>query len=323
MPATRKQQPGAAKDIALFGLVAGALPGLVLPRRLLCCLAIMVAALAVAAEASASTIVARNATGVQLAVVDARGTAVVSFREGGVTRHLLASGATNADAKFKLDYAGVRRASKSIKGCPLYDGPPLAWLTVACKAPDGSYWAVQTWQRLLPNQGYAPFVPAQAVWESHLSHWTGPLPELTVYLDWIDGGKYAHLFGRYTYLGKPVHGFVSTSAGIPLDPYGRNIYLDTRDSAYGKGWRRENAFLPHRPNGNFCYGFIARRSYYDRTTRPAGAGSNYRATAIGPGVAPDVFWTGAAPTAFDVAYEARMNRLSDQIAGGDPSCGQH
>ena len=41
-------------------------------------------------------------------------------------------------------------------GCGRYDGPALAWKVVACKAPDGSYWAVQAWQRKLPNYGVSP-----------------------------------------------------------------------------------------------------------------------------------------------------------------------
>src|SRR5262249_32372333 len=40
--------------------------------------------------------------------------------------------------------------------CGRYDGPPLAWLVTACKAPDGTYWAVQSWQRLLPDYGVTP-----------------------------------------------------------------------------------------------------------------------------------------------------------------------
>jgi len=288
---------------------------------------VVVAVLACAAPARASTIVGRNATGVKL-TVDGRGFAAVSFREGGVERHVLAWGASNAAVKFKLDYAGGRgafhrQAWKSMQSCPLYDGPPLAWVTAACKAPDGTYWAVQSWQRMLPNQGYAPLSASQGSWELHLSHWTGALPALEVYLDWIYAGKFAHLFGRYTYLGKPVHGFRSSATGVPLDPYERNIYLDTFGSAYGKGWRRENSFLAHRPNGNFCYGFLSRKSYYDSTTRPAGVGARYRATAIGPGVAPDVFWTGEALVSYDAVYEARMNQLSDQIAGSDRGCRQH
>ena len=59
--------------------------------------------------------------------------------------------------------------------CLPYDGPPLAWLITACKAPDGSFWALQSWQRLKPNYG-----GASGAWELHLSHWTGPLPQLVI-----------------------------------------------------------------------------------------------------------------------------------------------
>lgn len=52
----------------------------------------------------------------------------------------------------------------------------------ACKAPDGSYWAVQQWQRQLPNYGVAPTAP-QAANEVHLAHWQGELPVLTVATD--------------------------------------------------------------------------------------------------------------------------------------------
>lgn len=272
-------------------------------------------------------IVGRNTTAVTLAV-GSGGKALVTFKERGRLRRVLAWGAINDDVRFKLDYAGGWGAFrkpvwKTIRGCRPYDGPKLQWLVKACKAPDGSYWALQSWQRMLPNQGYAPFKPEQAVWELHLSHWRGPLPVLGIYLDWIYGGEYHHLFGRYTYRGKPVHGYRSTSTGVPLDPYGRNVYLDVRDSVYGPGWKRENSFLAHRPSGNFCYGFFPRPSYYDRTTRPAGHGGRYRATAIGPGVAPDPYWEAPALERFDPEYEAQMNQLGDQLAARDSLCRQH
>ena len=84
-------------------------------------------------------------------------------------------------------------------------------------------------------------------------------------------------------------GFRTTSQGNPLDAYGRNIYVDTYNSRYGSGWHRENGFLAQRPIGVFCYGF------YPHGSRPAGKGTRYRATVIGPGVTPDVMWEGPAP----------------------------
>lgn len=275
----------------------------------------------IAPAASASTLVDRNAKNVRLAV-DGNGRALVTYRVGSRARTVLAWGAVNSDVRLKLDYSGGR-AAKSVQGCGRYDGPPLAWLITACKAPDGSYWALQRWQRMLPNLGYRPWTAIQSAWELHLSHWSGPLPELDIYLDWVYGGRYHHLFGRYTYLGKPVHGYRSTSTGVPLDPYGRNIYLDTFNSAYAPGWKRENSFLAHKPTGTFCYGFFPRKSYYDKSTRPAGHGQRYRATAIGPGVAPDVSWEHIGLGAFDAQYEADMNRFGDVLLAGDRLCRQH
>ena len=293
----------------------------------LCVLSIALLLGFAASSAHASTIVDRDATNISLQV-DGNGFASVSYRVGGRTRHVLAWGAVNAQVRFKLDYSGgsktfKRPVWKEVRGCLPYDGPELAWLVTACKAPDGTYWAIQRWQRLLPNQGYAPFTKLQASKELHLSHWDSPLPQLELYLDWVYRGKYHHLFGRYQYNGKAVHGYRTTNTGVPLDPYGRNIYLDVLGSVYGDRWVRENSFLAHRPNGTFCYGFYPRGSYYDKTTRPAGHGDRYRATAIGPGVSPDAYWEQASPGAFDAQREADLNRFQDVLMAGDRLCRQH
>ena len=50
----------------------------------------------------------------------------------------------------------------------------------ACKAPDGSYWALQAWQPYLPHRGYPPWLPRQTQFELHISHWTGQLAQLEV-----------------------------------------------------------------------------------------------------------------------------------------------
>ena len=184
-------------------------------------------------------------------------------------------------------------------GCGRYDGPGLVWKVVACKAPDGSYWAVQSWQRKLPNYG----LPANATtgsWEVHLSHWTGALPVLTVNTDW-SWHQWNHLYGTFTYLGVPVFGLHSTSVGQPLDSFGRNLYLDTFDSAYGTGWKRENSFLTHKGDGVFCY------SVNPHPGHPAGTGTEYRATIMGPGVTPDVEWVGPAPGQYDKTTDAQRN----------------
>ena len=134
---------------------------------------------------------------------------------------------------------------------------------------------------------------------------------LEVELNWAYR-RYDHLFGKYMYRGRPVHGFKSTSTGVPLDTFGRNLYLDTADSAYGRGWERENSFLTHTGSGAFCYGL------FPHGGRPAGNGSEYRLTVQGPGVTPDVMWVGVAPGRYDAAADAAANaRIA---AMKDPAC---
>lgn len=276
-----------------------------------------------ASTASASELIDRNAAGVKLAV-NTKGEALVTYRAAGKLKHVLAWGAVNAIAptrsrpqvSFKLDYAGgwgkYRKEYWKTFGasCGAYDGPPLAWKVTACKASDGSYWALQAWQRMLPNYGVKP-TAAQAVWELRLSHWTGALPVLTIATDWA-WRQWEHLYGTYTYGDSPVFGFKSTPAGNPLDTFGRNIYVDTFDSVYGKGWQRENSFLTHTNTGVFCY------SFNPHGARPAGKGLKYRATVEGPGVTPDVMWEGTSPGAYDRDRDLAAN---EEITGlGDKQC---
>jgi hypothetical protein len=290
------------------------------------CLPFVLILLAVAIltpTASASQLIDRSAQRVQLAV-NAKGEALLTYRAGGKMRHVLAWGAINAIAPtksrqqvaLKLDYAGGwgkyhRDYWKGFKNvCSAYDGPSLGWFVRGCKAPDGTYWALQSWQKMLPNYGLSPSAKA-AAWELHLSHWSGELPQLTVNLNWAYR-SFDHLFGAYTYDGSPVSGFRSTPGGNPLDSFGRNLYLDTFNSAYGKGWKRENSFLTHTATGAFCYGF------FSHGARPVGAGEKYRATIIGPGVTPDAFWQGLAPGTYDRGIDATAN---DEIRSlGDGLC---
>jgi len=283
--------------------------------------------LAVAAPASAhaSQLIDRNATQVRLQVNRA-GQALITYRAAGRARHVLAWNAVNAvpsgagrpQVAFRMDYSGGWGTYRKDvwKGftntCRPYTGPPLAWFLSGCTAPDGSFWALQRWQRELPNYGLTPG-SQESVWELRLSHWTGPLPELTIHLDWAYR-RYDHLFGSLTYQGLPVYGFRSTAGGAPLDRFGRNIYVDTFSSAYGAGWRRENSFLTHGGTGTFCYGF------YPHGEHPAGKGSRYRATAIGPGVTPDVMWQSPALGVYDAALDRRLADVLRETVVGDPLC---
>ena len=113
-------------------------------------------------------------------------------------------------------------------------------------------------------------------------------------------------------------GFKSTSAGVPLDTFGRNLYLDTLNSAYGTGWKRENSFLTHKGNGVVL---LQRQP----APPPRRDGAEYRATIQGPGVTPDVMWQGQAPGAYDKATDDQRNlaiglQLWRSAVQGEPRC---
>jgi hypothetical protein len=283
-----------------------------LRRSILTTVAIVLAAV-VAPHAGASELIARDATAVALRA-DAQGRALISFRSGGESRQLLAWGAVNArppsrsvpQVAFQLRYGG----SIGPNVCGTYKGPPLAWMVAACTTPDGSHWALQAWQRMLPNYGVAP-TGTRGARELRLSHWSGPIASLEMWTDW-SYRRFHHLYGRLTYRGQGVYGFRSTRFGVPLDSYGRNVFLDTFGSAYGPGWQRENSFLTHPTGGGFCYGFYAHGGH------GVGNGTRYRATVIGPGVTPDVTWEGAAPGNSNAAERART--IAAIKALQDPDC---
>ena len=271
---------------------------------------LLVASLAVP-RALGSALIDRNVSRATL-TIGRRGHAHVTYYSDGRKKQVVAWGAINARAPsqsrpqvdFRLRYGA---GGKGV--CLPYDGPPLAWLVKACKAPDGSYWALQSWQRLKPNYG-----GDQGAWELRLSHWRGPLPRLVVYQDWVDAID-RHLFGRFTYRGQGVYGFKATPTGSPLDSYGRNVYVDTFDSAYGDGWHRENGFLTHHNGktlGDFCY------SFFPHAGHPSGQGKQYRATVEGPGVTPDVMWSNRDLGRFDLGIQRRLEALERSL--GDPKC---
>ena len=282
-----------------------------LARRSLFVLSLVLIAAVAATPAFGSAIIGHNVSRPTLSI-DRHGRAHVTYRYRGATKTLMASGAINARApstsrpqvKFKLRYG-----AKGKGVCLPYDGPPLAWLVKACKAPDGSYWALQSWQRLKPNYG-----GTSGAWELHLSHWRGPLAQLVIYQNWAYRGV-RHLFGRLTYDGLGVYGFNSTPHGNPLDSYGRNVYVDTFNSAYGKGWHRANSFLTHHKGhtlGDFCYGF------YPFADHPRGNGTKYRATVEGPGVTPDVLWEQNDIGPLNPTLQEQMRSL--ERSWGDPKC---
>ncbi len=299
-------------------------------------------ALAGSATAVASAPLARDARDVTLKV-NRKGEALVSFTLSGKRRRVLVWGAVDARApdpnvpqvRFRLDYTGGwatyrRRYWRSFRNaCGRYDGPALPYAVTACRAPDGSYWALQSWQRALPLFGFEPWLASQRVHELHVSHWTGAPARLELWSRWTYGGTQRGVFGRLTYRGVPVYGFSARPSGDPLDSYGRNVHIDTLDSAYGPGWRRETGILTHRGTGTFCHSFLPAvppPGYPTRETRPAGIGTSYRATVIGPGVTPIVSDEAAGLPPFDGsnathrAQAAALNQTFDAVMANDRIC---
>ena len=115
-------------------------------------------------------------------------------------------------AGIRKDNAVIQRLHKQVNdfpksfACKPYTGPKLAFAVAACDAPDGSYWAVQAWQRLLPMRGFDPWTALQSSYGFNVSHWSGPLAQLDVTQNWTYSGSWTALDGRLTYDGQPVYG---------------------------------------------------------------------------------------------------------------------
>jgi len=312
------------------------MPGGVMFRIAVTALAALAVSLPPAAPASQFVDHVRSRAPVILKV-DRSGRAMVYYRKGSAARHVLAAGAVNArppnrsirQVRLRIDYSGGWRSTgralwKTFPNvCGAYDGPALPALMAACKTSNGSYWAVQEWMVDQPNFGLPPWTTRQRSYSLRISHWSGPTAQVELHADWIYSGRFHEVFGRVTYRGRPVYGFSHDARGAPTDSYGRLLYLDTMNSSYGSGWRRENAFLSHAPTGVFCNGF------YPHGGHGTGVGSSYRLRLIGPGVTPDVEATVAglhdyqAGNSADVAYENRQNHVLDRLAADGPSCHRH
>ena len=285
---------------------------------------------------------ARNVHDIAL-IVDANRVARVSYTDtAGVRHHALAWGAINArtpsrdraQVAFHRDYsggsgsawgAGYWRQMRNV--CGRYTGPSLPLAVGACTAPDGSHWALQVWRRLLPNGGYAPRA-GQSPYELWLSHWSGALPDFRVQMAWTRWPEHnSRMFLQLAYAGKGVYGFDSTSFGVPLDTYGRNVYVDVHDPPWGAGWFRFNSGLTHNPlgrtlddgtpaiGGNMCMGMLA---LYGRTRPPEG--DRYRATVRGPGVMPILRALVDAPGPYDAARQAELKAVERTFVPPGDSC---
>ncbi|HEY2311155.1 MAG TPA: hypothetical protein VGH46_08590, partial [Gaiellaceae bacterium] len=124
-------------------------------QRSLFLLSVLLVAAVVAPAAFGSAIIGRSVSRPSL-TIDQQGRAHVTYYSGGRKRVLTAWDAINALApstaraqvKFKIRFGQGGSGT-----CLPYDGPALAWVVAACKAPDGSFWALQSWVRLEQNFG--------------------------------------------------------------------------------------------------------------------------------------------------------------------------
>ena len=114
---------------------------------------------------------------------------------------------------------------------------------------------MQSWQRNLPHRGFARGRRGNERRSCASRTGRGPLARVELYADWAFDGAAHGIFGRMSYAGKPVHGFHTTSQGAPTDGYGRSLYIDTHDSPYEPGWKRETSIVFRKPTGAFCYSF--------------------------------------------------------------------
>jgi hypothetical protein len=313
--------------------------------KILALLAVILGAAFLTGSAFGAQLIDRNATGVKIAI-NAKGEALVTYHAAGKLKRVLVWGAMGAEVptrggkqeKFKLDYSGgygkYRNNYWKTFGttCGQYDGPAIPNMVAACRAADGTYWAAQSWQQPLPNLGYTPWTAALGANWLEISHWTGDLAKLEFGTSWVYSGRFQNLFGRLTYGGSGVYGYGTTRFGAPTDGFGTLIYLDTYNSMYGSGWRRENSFVPHNPTGVFCYGFFTfdptkggyRHPPGQTAVRGPGTGTQYRLTASGPGVTPNVAVIVPGLHPFDKSNPADVDYERQQAAvlasWGDKQC---
>ena len=145
----------------------------------------------------------------------------------------------------------------------------------ACKAPDGSYWALQRWQRLLPMRGIAPFRPgAGGVRAPHLAL-GGELARLEVSPNWTSRRTRRGSSAGSPTAGRPVYGFRTPPSGNPTDGYARFFYVDTFNSAYGAGWKHETSIVFRNPQRRLLLQLLPHEdvSLPGRPLRPPGHGS--------------------------------------------------
>ena len=303
-------------------------------RSVLAALAAAAALAGSAVPAHASLLLDRDTRyeSIKVAYIGTQQVAEVTYLRAGAVRHVLVWGAINArnpspttpQVRFRVNYSGgygsFRWGSSTWSYIARHNvchraalglAAAVAQCTITAGSGKGQHWALQKWQRDLPNMGVRPSTGLESAQELHVSHWNGQPATLWLKWDWsYPASMYPHLYGALSYHGVAVYGFSSTSTGNPLDGYGRNIYTDLQtthwNTAWSPGghWYRFNSFLSHKSRGDFCATVFPSFPWLPHVTRNPFGATAYRATVVGPGVTPDVRWQGPAPTATSTPYTA-------------------
>ena len=302
-------------------------------RRLPLAAAVACGVLSLAPSAAfGSYLLDRNASNVTLRV-DKAGTAQVSYTVDGHRDRVLLWGAINTSGagqqaqEFRIDRSngwksGRNDPAKALSnGCSAYDGPDRLPFLVApvCKAPDGTYWAVQSYQYTsTPSMNYGARIGDRSyAYQLRVSHWSGPIATIEARANWSYAGRYQHLFGLVQYKGKGVYGYKHALDGQCQDRFCRNIAIDSYDSDYGRGWRRANAILVNAPNGQWCFGLTKKGTSGGMLKTGASKVGKYRVYLSGPGVTPDpMLAIQGAGTSYDPSLQQQMADIQVQWSGG-------
>ncbi len=214
------------------------------------------------------------------------GTAVGSVEVGVDARNVTLRVDSVGDAEVTWDSTGARHSLLIARDGSLHygaglsgpdvshpaEGVSLPWEVTVRQTPDGSLYAVQAWRRLVTG----PI-------ELRFSRWRGEPTRLALDVVCCKWGS-VNVEGSASFHGKPIFGYSATPQGSPLDPLGRNVYLDSMRDGH---WLRMMGILTHRPTGTFSLWIRANWS-----------GTSYRGTIPGPNwgwtLAPDAAATAVA-----------------------------
>ncbi|HEY7197258.1 MAG TPA: hypothetical protein VH306_08725 [Gaiellaceae bacterium] len=209
--------------------------------------ALMIVSGLIVSNAAASVKVGSSARKATLKVTSAGYAEVIYVTNGGKWRHVLIR--PNGSLRF-----GGHTNRKNV--AYRTTGVKLPLRAQVYRTPNGTFYALQRWRRLVGR-------PV----ELRFSRWQGAPTRLnlrTVCCKWSS----ERVMGNVTYHGKGVWGTNNTPTGAPKDGKGRNVYLDSRRNGH---WKRMMGILTHPKTG-----------WYRLWIRPYWRGGMYRGAVIGP-----------------------------------------